>query len=262
MFDFSVIPNRPPRSVSLLLGLKLSEILDYKTVFFVVLFVLIMGLFPVTMILAMDKEARLPFIEMEKVQGSVIELVDNSQCDNPSTNLRYKFKTAIGHSYYGDYLTCENSMYSSLGVGDNLPIIYDPKKPSFNGIEGELGKKQPPFVIFMVFPLIFLLIIFPMFLPNLKQVITARSIFKKGQITKGEILFVGRKKLSTVINFKGVASLEIFYSYETNKGDRVESKVNTDNDWLANKLAVGSPVTVVYIESKPKRSIILDFYYR
>jgi hypothetical protein len=262
LFDFNEISKNPPRSISLLSGLKLSGALDNTTVLFVLLFAIIIGLFPVAMIFSMDKEIRLPFIEMEKAEGKVIELLDNSRCDKPSTTIHYEFKTSNDRSYYGDYLACNKNLYSSLSVGDNLPIIFDPKDPSFNGIEGELGKNQPPVIIFMLFPLMFLLIFFPMFLPSIKQIIAARSIFKKGQITTGEIVFIGRKKFSSAINFKGITSLEIFYSYKTNKGERVESKISTDNDWLACKLEVGSPVTVAYMQSKPKRSIILDFYYR
>jgi hypothetical protein len=262
LFDFDDISMEPPRSVSLLSGLKLSEVFNKTTVIFIILLVLLMGFIPVTMIFTMEKEARLPFIEMQKAEGKVIKLLDNSQCDKPSMSVYYEFKTNNGRSYYGDYKPCNRNLYSSLIVGNSVPIIYDPKDPSFNGIEGELGKGQPPTVIFILFPLMFLLMFFPMFLPSLKQIISARSIFKKGQITEGEIVFIGRKKMPAAISFKGIASLEVYYSYKTIKGEKIESKIYTDNDWLACKLGVGSPVTIVYMERKPKKSFVLDFYYR
>ena len=101
-----------------------------------------------------------------------------------------------------------------------------------------------------------------MFLPNIKQIFKARSIFKEGQITEGEIVFIGRKKFSIASNFKAGSNLEVFFSFEIKTGKRIESMISTDSDWLVCKLEGGSPVTVAYLEAKPKISIILDFYYR
>lgn len=262
MFDFKDIPERPPRSFSLLPGLKYSTILDKSMIFPIILIALIIGIFPIVMFLSIDKNFRLPFVHMEKADGNVTEIVDNSKCDRQSVSIHYQFLTNENRTYYGKYFSCKGNLYSSLRVGDSLPIVYDPKDPSFNGIEGELGKNDPPLFIFIFFPLIFLLVFAPMIMPNIKQIKDARSIFKKGLITKGEIIFIRRKKHTNMFNFKFLTSMEIFFRFGTANGDTLESKVTNDNDWLANKLEIGSSVTVAYMEKKPQKNIILDFYYR
>ncbi len=262
MFDFKDIPPRPPRSPSLLSGLNYSAILDKSFIGLMIFLLLLMGLFLVAMIFTADKDLRLPFIKMEKAGGMVIEIVDNTKCNKSSVAIHYQFTTESKRTYYGDYVACRDDLYSSLSIGDSIPIVYDPGDPSFNGIEGVMGRNNPPLFMILLLPLFFMLLFIPMFLPNIKQVIVARSIFKKGLITSGEILFIGRKKHAAYYNFKGLGGLEVFYRFQIRSGETIECKVTMDNDWLANKLDIGHPVTVCYIEGKPERSFILDFFYR
>ncbi len=262
MFDFKDIPERPPRSISLLSGLKFSEILDKSTIFPFIIIVLIVGIFPIAMLLSIDGGLSARFIPMEKAEGRITEIVDNSICDKQSDSIHYQFLTNDNRTYYGNYASCQGNIYSSLKVGDSLPIVYDPEEPSFNGIEGELGKNVPPLFIFILFPLIFLLAFAPMVMPNIKQIIEARSVFKKGVITKGEIIFIRRKRFTNIFNFKFLTNMEVYFRFSTVNGETVESKITTDNDWLSNKLETGSPVTVAYMEKKPRNNMILEFYYR
>lgn len=262
MFDFKDMPERPPRSISLLAGLKYSAIFDKSMIFPIIFIALIIGIFPVVMLLSIEKSFRLPFVHMEKADGSVTEIVDNSKCDRRSISIHYQFLTNQNYTYYGKYVSCQGNLYSSLKVGGSLPIVYDPKDPSFNGIDGELGKNDPPLFMFIFFPLIFLLIFTPLVIPNIKQIKDARSIFKKGVIAKGEIIFIRRKRPTNMFNLKLLTNMEVFFRFSTVNGETLESKVTTDNDWLSNKLEIGSSVTVAYMEKKPKKNIVLDFYYR
>lgn len=262
MFDFKDIPEKPPRSIALLPGLKYASLFDKWTLLLLIVIILMVAIFPIMMFLSMEKSMRLPFIEMEKADGIVNEIMDDSKCDRKSVAIHYYFMTKENRTYYGKYVTCQGSKYSTLKVGDSIPIVYDPKDSSFNGIEGELGKNDPPFIIFLFFPLFFLFIFAPMLMPNLKQVRNARSIFKNGIIIKGEIIFIGRKKLMSPFNFKGLTSMEVFYRFNTLDGKIIEAKTPTNNEWLTNKFEIGSTITVSYIEKKPKKSIILEFYYR
>lgn len=100
-------------------------------------------------------------------------------------------------------------------------------------------------------------------MPNIKQIKAARSIFKNGLIANGEIIFIRRKKPTNIFNAtKFLTNMEIFFRFSTKNGEKLESKITTDNDWLSSKLEIGSPVTVAYMEKRPQKNIILEFYYR
>jgi hypothetical protein len=262
LFEFKDIPERPPRSVALLPGLKYTSILDKSTLFPIIFIILLVAILPIMMVLTLERDFRSPFVEMARAEGSVRGVIDNSKCDRQSVAIQYQFITNDHRTYYGKYVTCRDTLYASLKSGDSVPIVYDPKDPSYNGIEGELGKNDPPILIFFIFPLFFLLIFAPMLAPNIKQIKNARTIFKKGIITRGKIVFIGQKKPASSFNFKGFTNMEVFYSFNTLDGKTIEAKVSTDNRWLANKLELGSIITVSYMERRPKKSIILDFYYR
>lgn len=263
MFDFKDIPEKPPRSVSLLPGLKYSIVLNKPMIFSIIFFVLMIGIFPVIMILSVEEGFLLPFIHMEKTEGSITKIIDNSKCDRESISIHYRFLTNQNRIYYGEYIFYRSNLYSSLKIGDNLPVIYNPRDPSFNGIEGEMGKDSSPILIFILFLLIFLFIFSSVLMPNIKQIKAARSVFKNGIITKGEIIFIRRKKPTNIFDAtKRLANMEVFFLFCTENGERLESKITTDNDWLSNKLEIGSSVSVVYMERKPQKNIILEFYYR
>lgn len=259
MFEFKDIPAKPPRSLKLLPGLNCSSMLDKSDLFSMAFICLIILVIPISMLLTIQKSSRLPFINMTKADGIVREMIADSDCNKKKLIIHYQFKTMGNRTHYGEYTVSNTSVYSSLNVGDSLPIIYNPKDPGFNGIEGELGKNEPSFFPFISILFIIVLIITAVQMPNIMQFLKARSIFKKGIITNGRIVFVSRKKL--LGNNKGLSNQIVSYRFETLDGKTIDAKMPTDNDWLTSKLEIGSSVTVVYIEGKPKKSIILDFYY-
>ena len=156
MFEFKDIPEAPPRSISLLSGLKYFGIFDKSAIVSIIFLGLMVGIFPRVMFLTMEKSFRLPFVQMEKADGSVSKIVDDSKCDRQSLSIHYQFFTNDDRTYYGKYVSCRDNLYSTLKVGDRIPVVYDPKDPSFNGIEGEIGKNDPPFFIIIFFPLFLL----------------------------------------------------------------------------------------------------------
>jgi len=260
LFEFKSIPEKPPRPISFLPGLKYSAIFDKSIIFQIIFIGLLIGIFPAALLLSAEKSFRLPFLEMEKAEGKVIEVMDNSKCNKSSISIHYQFITKAGRTYYGKYVSYQGNLYSMLKVGDILPIVYDLNDPGFNGIESEIGKGAPPFfvVIFLIFFILIFVLIFPY---KIKQFHDARSISKKGFITKGEIVFIRREKIVYPRNSVS-GDLEVFYRFHTVAGELIEAKQETDNIWLVNKLDTGSPVTISYLENKPQKSIILDFYYR
>lgn len=262
MIDFKHIPASPPRPVSQLPGLKYSASFDKRGLFFVGSIVLVFCLFPVLIFFSGDKAMRLSFIEMKSASAEITQLKQSSKCDRESHSIHYRFMAQNGRMYYGSYTMCTDSPYSDLIVGDSIPVSYDPDDPSFNGIEGELGKNKPPFFIFAFFPLMAMMFFVPSLFPNLKQVRKARSIFRKGHISQGEIVFVKRRKSVTPFEFKSSPGMEVFYQFTDDKGNRIESHMSMDNDWLVNRWAIGSGITVSYIKGKPQKSIILDGFYR
>ena len=263
MFNLKDFPENPPRAVSLLSGLNYSIVLNKSMIFSVISFALIIGIFLTIMILSAQEGFLLPFIHMEKVEGSIIEVIDNSKCDRQSISIHYRFLTNQNRTYYGEDIFYRSNLYSSLKVGDSLPILYDPTDPSFNGIEGEIGKDSSPIWIFIIILLIFLSMFASILMPNIKQVKAARSVFKNGLIANGEIIFIRRKKPTNIFNTtKFLTNMEIFFRFSTKNGEKLESKITTDNDWLSSKLEIGSSVTVAYMEKRPQKNIILEFYYR
>ncbi len=261
MFNLDEIPKTPPRSISLLPGLKYSSFFDKWSFLPLILIVLFVSVFPI-MILVLEKETRLPFIDMDNSEGIVDDIIDTSECNKGVKVLHYSFISHENRTYYGKYELCSSSKYSSVKVGDSIPIIYDPDDPTFNGIEGELGDNGAPLIIFLIFPLFIILFLAPMLLPSLRQINKARSIFKRGIIVNGEIIFVKRNKNMNAFNVKSFSNMEVFYRFNSSDDLPVEGKMNTDNDWLMNKLDIGSSIKVAYLKDKPNKSIILQCYYR
>ena len=255
------IPPTPPRPLSLLPGLSYRSVIG-KSFIFPILFFALCFLMILLMIFSVDKEARLPFIDMEQAAAQVIHVSESSKCNSNSKELHYSFHTSEGRTYYGETTVCEGSVYFNIEKGDMIPIVYDPDQPSFNGIEGIIGRNQPPIAIFFMFPFLFLLIFLPLFWPDIKQHNNARKIFKKGIIAKGKVVFIKRKGGTSFFYFWPFTKFQIFYRYRSQDGSLVESSVISDNDWIVNKLDFGSTVQIAFLETKPKKSIILDCYVR
>jgi hypothetical protein len=255
------IPRTPPRPISLLPGLSYRAMADKSVAFPVSLFALFFLIVPL-MTFLVDKRARLAFIDMKQADAEIIDLIGPSECDRNRKELHYAFRTAGGRSYYGEASVCKGSVYFNIQKGDSIPIIFDPHEPSFNGIEGILGRDEPPLLIFIVFPVFFLLILVPFFWPSIRQHHKSRNIFGKGIITEGAIVFVKRKGGSSFFHFAPFTKFQIFYKYRLENGSLIESNMLSDNDWIVNRLDVGSAVHVAYIETKPRDSVILDFYLR
>jgi hypothetical protein len=254
LFDFSEFQKDPPRQIPLLQGLKYSTIIKGDLIPFII-FILIVCIIPVFMILS-KKESRLPFIDMAKIDGLVtkVSVINNQDKD---ILINYSFNILNNRTYYGKSKIKADSEYSSLNVGGYLPIVFDPKDPVFNGIEGVMGKDNPLKII-MIFPLIgsmiVLFLIYPLF--HIKK---SRSIFKKGIITNGEIVYI--KDIPDNLN-KGLTGMYVYFRFKCLDGSSIESNFQSKNYWLLNQFKIGSPITVAYLEKKPKKNIILDCFYR
>jgi len=245
----------------LLPGLKYISILSKQAAIPLIFVFFFTSIFPV-MIISADKNSRMFFHKMSRAEAKIMAVSQTDECGHYRKEMHYTFKTDDRKTYYGKWASTKDSPYWHTKDGDTVPVIYDPSDPSFNGIDGELGKNSPPFIIVFIFPLFFILICSGAFTPVLCRLKSARKIFKIGRVTKGRVVFVKRRGLSSFPYFPTPSTLQLFFEFQKENGETVEASMVTDNDWFLSKLETGDPVTVAYISGKPKNSIVVDCFFR
>ena|ERR1700722_12818417 len=254
----------PPRSLDALPGLRWRTAFDRRLLIPMLFFMSFFLLFPI-MIFTTDPSGRMQFKRKEHVQGTVTTVKDTGTDQQQRRVVEYSFETKDHQPYRGKQVVHEHSPYFQIEAGASVPIIYAEDEAGLNGIDGVLGQESPPLAIFAIFPffLLFFFFVFlgPTLIPNLRLLVEARKFFKRGIVVDAKIVFI--KKRSGFGGFQFPTSrTEIYYSYTTGRGELVESKTTCDNDWLVNKLDIGSPIHVAYLERKPEKSTILEAFIR
>ena len=121
---------------------------------------------------------------------------------------------------------------------------------------------DPPRSVFPFFFFVFFIaFVAPLLFPSIQLLKQARKVFKKGVIADVESIFIKKQSTGSGVHPRPL-TCEIYYSYKTTRDEQVESKTTCDNDWLAYKLDVGSPIHVAFLENKPQRSMILEAFIR
>ncbi|NNN06064.1 MAG: hypothetical protein HKL90_09220 [Elusimicrobia bacterium] len=82
-----------------------------------------------------------------------------------------------------------------------------PSNPAVNELLGNSATNAPPLILFLIFPVFGFLVFAPMFVPQIKQLLQARRIFKNGRIAKGSVLFVKRKPTGLWMPQSGAATI-------------------------------------------------------
>ena len=255
------LPVEPPRAPTLLPGLKLSASLRRSALLVPALFVLLFATFPL-MILRSDPTTRLALGPSRTAQGQVLSASDAPAAQRAGTRrVVYEFSPESGRQVRGACVLSSESPYYEVRPGDAISIRYLASDPVVSAVAVSTNN-EPPVFVFLFFPLIALLIFMPMFWPQLKAVLRARRLFKRGQIAAGKVVFVKRSAMAGWPGWPGGMTADVYVQYQRRGGGRVERRAPVANDWLVNQLAPGSPVHIAYLDSEPERIALLEAYIR
>ncbi|THB69012.1 MAG: hypothetical protein D6B27_01330 [Gammaproteobacteria bacterium] len=187
--------------------------------------------------------------EVEKLSG-------NRSC----VQVSYKFKDKKGMEFTGKSRISSSSPYCKLKESDTITIRYANGAPDNNYVDSEIGKRTPDkLMVFIMMPLMILLVLLPLLLPQVRQKFQAKKIFKNGVFTKAKVYYIKR---DIDIN-RGAFSpqkFKVFLDFTDADGKQVRTGVNFTNDWLVNQLAVGSELHVIYLAEKPEKAMIVEDY--
>ena len=262
------VPDMAPREPRQLCGLTVWQILK-PWLFIAVFFISLLALIPVLTIV-LDKDFQAQRRVLTPTAGVVLQAekqpqlaASNSPASIGTTLLKFSFRARQGVTFYGSQVVQNNTPFALLKKGAPLPIVYDSQEPSFNGVDGVLGRNDFPIVLLFALPLVglFYALMFgwPFFIP-LRQTMRARSIYKQGELTVGRVDFVKKKGAVFGAYTLPNQSTEVLYHFDDTDGKTHRSRQKCDNDWLLQKLDVGSQLQIVYLAQKPERCIFLEAF--
>lgn len=254
------VSHLPPRDSKQLRGLSWRHLFTNPGVFLLLGFVLFFGLMMPLTVFTSSKDARASLKTLHTAQGQVLSIerlpAEPQRQLKASRLVKYRFRAPSGVLFYGSSPVEDDSPFSSLKRGAPVPIAYAIDKPSLNGIAGVLGADDFPWPMILIFPLFPLFFLVPLVLPSLRQTWRARRVFKHGVLTTGRVEFV-KKGRSLSAWQQQIPPYEVLFSFQDESGQMHQGRQNCDNDWLVNKLNVGTPVTVIY---RGKNSIFLEAF--
>jgi len=262
MFDeVSAIPANPPRT-GVLPGMRLRSAVPRSTLILLLAFVLFFAVFPLS-IMSTDPKAKLGIFPSSTTQGRVLSVTDVSGCrGSAARRVVYAFSAESGNEFRGAAVVCEESAYYSTQVGEKIEIRYLKRDPAVNAVAGTEGENEPPFFLFMIFPLFFLLVLSPLYLPQLREVMRARQLYKKGVVVEGKVVFVKRRSTTTWPGWPGSTTADVYVAYQTPNGGRAETVVGCSNDWLLNQFSPGATVHILLAPDASKRGALIEAFIR
>jgi len=259
--EFSAVPVRPPRR-GVLPGMRLAAAIPRTTIILVLVFVFFFGAFPLS-IMSADPKFKLALGPKEMAQARVISVNDSSGCrDSSAHRVDYRFSVPSGAEYRGATTLCAESPYYSAREGDPIEIRYLSRDPSVNAVVGSAVDTEPPVFVFLFFPVFFVLILSPLYFPQVREVMRARRLYKRAILTTGQVVFVKRRSIVSWPGWPGSTISDVFVSYQQGDGRQAETVASCANDWLVNHLAPGAPVHVLLPMRTKERGVLLEAYLR
>jgi hypothetical protein len=258
--QLAAVPAHPPRS-GVLPGMRLRAAVPRSAAIILLGFVFLFGSFPFLMV-SSDPRQRLQLSGLT-TEGHVVSLVDaaSSGCRGSARRLVYEFKAQSGGAFRGAVVQCEDSPYYSAKAGDSIEILYLRDNPGLNSI-ASVDPSEPPLLLFTVFPVFFLLLFSPLFLPQLREVLRARRLYKTGLLVRGQVVFVKKRSFGVWPGWPVSGSFDVYVSQESPGGGRVEIVAWCTNDWLVNRLAPGATVHVLCPPNPSARGALLEAFIR
>ncbi|MBS0365508.1 MAG: hypothetical protein JSR67_06780 [Proteobacteria bacterium] len=258
--EFASVPANPPRT-GMLPGMRIKSAIPRSTLVLLLALVALFALMPLSM-LSMDPRARLQFGPSATAQGRVLSLADASGCrGSDARSIVYSFSSEPGKEFRGVAVVCDGAPYYSVSVGDTIPVRYLERDPAVNNIAGG-GSNEPPIFLFMIFPLLFVLIFSPLYFPQLREVMRARKLYKRGTLIQGQVVFVTKRNTATWPGWPGSSTADVYVSYPSQSGARTETVVWCANDWLINQLVPGAPVHVLLPPGGSTKGALLEAFIR
>lgn len=251
------IPVEPPRSVDVLPGLRILSAVSARALLFPAVMLLFFGAMPVLMMTS-DPQSRLSRGGLT-VQGQIVSV---KPLGATARQITYVFTPPGGIQYRGTCRCTQNPAYFDAKPGDPVAIRYLPSNPEVNELQGNSDTNAPPLLLFLIFPVFGLLIFAPMVVPQIKQLLQARRIFKNGRIAKGSVLFVKRKPTGLWMPQSGSTAAEVFISFSASAGTEIEGRAWCGNDWLLNQLPPGAIVTIASVPERPEELMLIDAHIR
>jgi hypothetical protein len=262
MFDEELagIPAHPPRT-GVLPGMRLRGAIPRSTLIVLIALVVFFAAMPLS-IMNSDPKAKLSMGPSSTAAGRIVSVTDVSGCrGSASRRIVYAFSPDPGNEFRGAGTVCEESPYYSAQTNDRIEVRYLRRDPAVNAIAGD-SANEPPVFIFMLFPLLFLLLLSPLFLPQLREVMRARRLYHKGLLTQGKVVFVKMRSAGTWPGWPGSSSADVYVAYQSPSGGRVETVAWCTNDWLLNQLSPGATVHILLPAEKAARGALLEAFIR
>lgn len=263
MFDkeLAAISDRPPRK-GLLPGMRFRNAIPKSALILPLAFVVLFAAFPL-LIISTDPRARLEVGPSRMAEGRVLVTKDVSGCRTSSARrLVYAFSPELGNEFRGTGVVCVESPYYSAQSGEKIEIRYLKRDPTVNSIAGTDSGNEPPLFIFVIFPLFFLLILSPLYLPHLREVTYARRLYRTGVLTQGQIVFVKKRSAANWPGWPGSTTADVYVAHHLPDGARAETVVWCANDWLINQLPPGATVHILLPPDRSKRGALLEAFLR
>jgi hypothetical protein len=263
MFDdeFATIPAHPPR-MGVLPGMRLRAAIPRSTLILLIAFVVFFAAFPLS-IMSADPKAKLGFGPSRTAEGRVLSVTDVSGCRGSTAHrIVYAFAAESGNEFRGADVVCEESPYNSAQVGDKIEIRYLARDPAVNAVIGINSGNEPPIFLFMIFPLFFLLVLSPLYFPQLREVLRARRLYKTGILAQGKVVFVKKRSAGTWPGWPGSSTADVYVAHQLPNGGRAETIVGCTNDWLVNQLSPGATVRIFLPPDKSARGALVEAFIR
>jgi hypothetical protein len=259
MFDnqFTNVPINPPRRTDFLPGLRFSAVISKSTLYLPLIFVGFFILIPFS-IMNSDPSMRLAMGPAKTMQGQVLSSMDTSMCRGTTgRRVTYEFSPEPGHEFRGTTTLCQESPYYSVKEGDEVEVQFVPSDPSVNSIRGGNSNAAPPIAVFLLMPFFILVMFSPMILPQVREVLRARRLFKKGRLALGTVFFVKKRVTSFWPGWPGNSAAEVFIEYESSASKMLEGVAWCPNEWLLQQLPPGAKVHIAYSDESPGGRIAL-----
>jgi hypothetical protein len=242
--------------------MRLRSAVPRSTLILLLAFVLLFAVFPLS-IMSTDPKAKPGIGPSGTAEGRVLSVTDVSACrGSAARRIVYAFSAQSSSEFRGVGVVCEESAYYSTRVGEKIEIRFLKRDPAVNAIAGTEAVNEPPLFLFMIFPLFFLVILSPLYLPQLREVVRARRLYKKGALVEGKVVFVKRRSATTWPGWPGSTTADVYVAHQTPSGGRVETVVGCSNDWLLNQLSPGATVHILLAPDKSARGVLVEAFIR
>jgi len=264
MFEdqFAQVSVNPPRRTDTLPGLRLSAVVSKSTLYLSLIFVGFFTLIPFS-IWKSDPMMRLAMGPTKTVQGRVLSAMDTSTCRGSTGHrVNYEFSPDPGREFRGSMNLCQESPYYSVNNGDEVEVQFVPSDPAVNALQGGTANGAPPVALFLLMPVFILAMFAPIFVPQLREVLRARRLFKKGRLALGTVIFVKKRITTSWPGWLGNSAAEVYVEFESPMSKKLEAIAWCQNDWLVTHLEPGAKVHIAYMGEKPDRVALLEAYLR